>query len=184
MHPEIFKSFKIASTTIYIEKYVFMKVKEKILQQYGSYLGYYYKIKDVRCDECAGVGFYEKYGLNSGIDDTVLCDKCNGARFVKKDFYYKNYELCGEVFLVETSYIPKFGDNLQRLKQSEMKIEAEIKDSYRALLTILYWYDKNLLYTLLSYSLSAKKYWDMYSDEITSLINEIKAESYGNVQVL
>ncbi len=184
MHPKIFEAFRIANAGMYIEKYVFQQVKESLLNQYGSYLGYFFKIKDVRCDECAGIGFNEKYGLNSGIDDKTICEKCNGTRYVKKEFYYKNYELHGDLFHVETVYIPRFGDHLQRLKATEIKIDVEINESYKALLTLLYYYDIKKLYSLLSYSLSAKKYWDMYYNEITALINEIKEERYANVQVL
>lgn len=160
MEDEMFQAFKIANTGWYLGKPIFYKLKEKLLQLYGDYVGYDVQFIKKKCDTCGGTGnflYWKKncYGFTDGYD---RCNDCGGSGVYEvKKYYLKRFVLNDEIFHIPTYQAPKFGDRINATIKGKIKHDVYTPDEcYKALLKLAAYYDKEIYQELIKENPRAK----------------------------
>lgn len=149
MNNYLFNLFIIANGADYERdlKQSFYKLKNILLTENGTYLGYYKQIIKSDCWTCGGTGeyiFYDFYtGSPSGYD---TCNKCDGSGVHHFNYYYlKTYSFYGKIFHLPVYDPPQTGE-LGVIKghiQHEIKCSKN-KAKYAAMILLLVYLPREL----------------------------------------
>jgi len=159
MEDELFQAFKIANSGWYLAKPLFYKLKDKLLQLHGDYVGYdvqFVKKKCIRCDGTGNFFFWKKD--NYGCKEYDKCNDCNGTGVYEvKKYFLKRYILNDEIFHIQTYQAPKFGDRINSTIRGRIKHDEYSADEcYKALLKLAAFYDKEIYQELIKENPRAK----------------------------